>query len=205
MDELDDTRKRFTERYEEGHVPWDDPLPPPEIIDLAETWPPGRALDIGCGYGRTAIYLARRGWTAVGVDFIPQAIAEAQHQAAAADVAERTRFYVASATDLSFLAPSFDLAIDVGCAHSFADDMLRRYRDELARLLAPGGEYVLHARLRDNEAAGEEQPHGLEADTLLALLAGDFTLERQEYGTTQVEDRPPWNSAWFWFRRAGQK
>ncbi|HOU41878.1 MAG TPA: class I SAM-dependent methyltransferase [Promineifilum sp.] len=205
MDELDDTRQRFTERYEEGHVPWDDPLPPPEILELAETRPPGRALDVGCGFGRAAIYLAQRGWTVVGVDFIPQAIDEARRRAADAGVAERTRFVVASATDLTFLAPPFDLVIDVGCAHSFADDMLRRYSDELARLLAPGGEYILHARLRDSEAAGEERPHGLEVATLLALLADDFVLERQEYGTTRVEDRPPWNSAWFWFRRAREE
>ncbi len=205
MDELDDTRQRFTERYEEGHVPWDDPLPPPEILELAETRPPGRALDVGCGFGRAAIYLAQRGWTVVGVDFIPQAIDEARRRAADAGVAERTRFVVASATDLTFLAPPFDLVIDVGCAHSFADDMLRRYGDELARLLAPGGEYILHARLRDSETAGEERPHGLEVATLLALLADDFVLERQEYGTTRVEDRPPWNSAWFWFRRAREE
>lgn len=205
MDELDDTRQRFTERYEEGRVPWDDPLPPPEIIALAASRPPGRALDVGCGYGRAAIYLAQRGWTAVGVDFIPQAIDEARRRAADAGVAERTRFIVASATELGSLAPPFDLVIDVGCAHSFADDMLRRYRDELARLLVPGGEYVLHARLRDDQPSGEERPHGLEAATLLALLAGDFTLERQEYGTTRVEDRSPWNSAWFWFRRTGEE
>ena len=205
MAELDDTRQRFTERYEEGRVPWDEALPPPEIIALAASRPPGRALDVGCGYGRAAIYLAQRGWTAVGVDFIPQAIDEARRRATAAGVAARTHFAVASATELGFLAPPFDLAIDVGCAHSFADDMLRRYRDELARLLAPGGEYVLHARLRDDQPSSEERPHGLEVATLLALLAGDFTLERQEYGTTRVEDRPPWNSAWFWFRRVGKE
>jgi hypothetical protein len=33
------------------------------------------------------------------------------------------------------------------------------------------------------------------------LLRGTFRLEHVERGVTQVEDRPPWNSAWFWFRR----
>jgi hypothetical protein len=35
----------------------------------------------------------------------------------------------------------------------------------------------------------------------MELLAGDFELERAEHGITQVEERPPWHSAWFWFRR----
>lgn len=201
MDEEDDTFRRFSERYDEGRVPWDEPLPPPEIIALAAARPPGRALDIGCGFGRACLYLAQRGWAAVGVDFVPQAIDEARRRAAAAGVADRVAFHVASATDLGFLAPPFDLAIDVGCAHSFSDEMLRAYRDALARLLAPGGEYVLHARLRDAPTAEEERPHGLEEAVLLDLMAGDFRLERRELGTTRVEDRPPWNSAWYWFRR----
>ena len=116
-------------------------------------------------------------------------------------MADRVAFHVASATELGFLAPPFDLAIDVGCAHSFSDEMLRAYRDALARLLAPGGAYVLHARLRDAPTAEEERPHGLDETVLLDLMAGDFRLERRELGTTRVEDRPPWNSAWYWFRR----
>ena len=82
---------RFRERYEEGRVPWDDPLPPPEIMALAAELSPGRGLDLGCGFGRATIYLAYRGWRMDGVDFIPQAIAIAQQRAETAGVAGRAR------------------------------------------------------------------------------------------------------------------
>ena len=39
------------------------------MIAAASSLPPGRALDLGCGYGRTAILLAQHGWRVDGVDF----------------------------------------------------------------------------------------------------------------------------------------
>ena len=86
--------------------------------------------------------------------------------------------------------------------HSFTDEMLTAYRDEITRLLRSGGQYVLFAHLRDAaEPEGEDGPRGIAETTIHDLLRGAFRLERVERGVTQVEDRPPWNSAWFWFRR----
>ncbi len=192
---------RFRERYEGERVPWDDPLPPPEIVALAETLPPGRALDLGCGYGRAAIYLARRGWSVDAIDFIPKAIDIARQRAADAGVADRMHCHVASAADLPFLEPPYDLAVDIGCMHSFSEEMLIAYREELKRLLRPDGQYVLFAHLRDEPNEDEDGPRGIPEATLRQLLEPLFYLGRVEYGTTQVEDRPPWNSGWFWFRR----
>lgn len=194
--------ERFLERYEAGRVPWDDPLPPPEIESLAAGLAPGRALDLGCGFGRTAIYLAQRGWSVDGVDFIPAAIEEARQRAAAAGVGQRVRFHAASVDKLGFLDPPYDLAVDVGCMHSFSEEMLRIYRAELVRLLRHGGRYVLFAHLRGESAdADEEGPRGIPEANIITLLQADFELEGVERGVTQVEDRPAWNSGWFWYRR----
>lgn len=193
---------RFLERYEADRVPWDDPLPPPEILALAADLEPGRALDLGCGFGRVPIYLAQLGWSVDGIDFIPRAIEVARERAASAGVSHLAQFHVASAADLGFLNPAYDLAIDIGCMHSFTEEMLRAYRLELLRLLRPDGIYVLFAHLRDDgDPVGEDGPRGIPQRVIMELLAGDFELERAEHGITQVEERPPWHSAWFWFRR----
>ena len=197
-----DPYSRFLERYEAGPVPWDDPQPPPEIIALAAELEPGQALDLGCGYGRVSIYLAQRGWSADGVDFIPRAIEVARERAAAAGVAGLAQFHVASAAELGFLTPPYDLAVDIGCMHSFNELMLRGYRSGLMRLLRPGGLYVLFAHLRDeDEPVIDDGPRGIPERVIRELLVDGFELERVEHGVTQVEGRPPWNSGWFWYRR----
>jgi SAM-dependent methyltransferase len=193
--------ERFLHRYAEGQIPWDEDDPPPEIIAAAAEMPAGRALDLGCGYGRAAIYLARHGWQADGVDFIPQAIAEARRRAEQAGVGDRARFHVGSAADLGHLDPPYQLAVDVGCMHSFDEATLVAYREQLLRLLAPGGRYLLFARLMGDEPADEDAPRGIPEAAVRALFAQGFRLERFEDGWTETEDRPPWRSGWFWFRR----
>ena len=51
-----------------------DPPPDPLLVELADTLAPGRALDLACGTGRHAIYLARLGWRVTAVDAAPAGI-----------------------------------------------------------------------------------------------------------------------------------
>lgn len=201
MDEPQTNYERFRQRYLDGQVPWSDHEPPPEVKDLAATLAPGKVLDLGCGFGRSSIYLAGSGWLATGVDFVPEAIAVARERAAEADVSGKTDFHIASAADLRFLQEPYDLALDVGCMHSFDQADQRGYRDELLRLLKPEAYYVLFAHLRNEGDMAEEGPRGIPELTIRDLFAQGFELERFERGVTQVEDRPPWESGWFWFRR----
>ena len=195
-----ETYQRFVERYESGQLPWNDELPPPEVIDIVPKLPPGRALDLGCGYGRTAIYLAKHGWTADGVDYVPQAIARAKEIAAAAGVGSETNFYVSSASAPEPCVGPYDLAVDIGCMHSFPEPQLIEYRDSLKQLLRPGATYLLFAHLRDDEPT--ERPHGILDRQIDSLFSDGFHLDHVEVGSTQVEDRPPWRSAWYWFKKS---
>ncbi|MEM7116868.1 MAG: class I SAM-dependent methyltransferase [Chloroflexota bacterium] len=191
--------QRFVERYKTDEVPWDDVLPPPEAIELLADLPPGRGLDLGCGYGRASIYLAQLGWTTDGIDFVPSAIAEANRRAAEAQVAERIRFHVGSVTELDFLEAGYDFALDVGCLHNFDEPQRIAYEAHLRRLLKPEAWYLLFAHMADLAA---EQPRAKVDETAVrALFADYFTLERIERGVTEIPDMAPWRSAWFWFRR----
>lgn len=196
--------ERMAKLYtEEEHLPWDDGLPPPEVRETAQTLPPGRALDLGCGYGRASIYLAGRGWEVDGVDFIPQAVAEATRRAASARVAGRARFYLSPVTNMAFLSGPYDLALDVGCMHDLAEEDRAAYASEVWRLVRPGGLYMLFAHLRGPEIERDEDghPRWITDDIVLALFGLRFVLQRAEHGTTQINGQPPWNSGWYWFRR----
>ena len=199
---------RFEERYASGQIPWDHALPPPEVQAIVPTLTPGRALDIGCGYGRAAIFLAQQGWEADGVDFVPQAIEGAKARAAAAGLPpERIHFHCADVTRLDFLHPPYDFALDVGCLHSLEEDDLQRLHGELCRLLRPGALFMLFAHLRDPEAEVDaERPRGILESTLRRVfLAGPcFAEEKIEYGTTTLPDGTRYASAWFWLRRQNE-
>lgn len=195
--ELQESLARFTERYTNGQVPWDDALPPPEVQNLVAALPKGRALDLGCGYGRTSIYLAQQGWRVDGVDFVPQAIAEAKRRATAAGVSAQIQFYEGSVANLSFLNGPYDLAIDVGCVHSLNASLRTAYRDELLRLLRPGAPYLLFSRLRNPDDDPADGPSGLDEAALLALFA-PFKLQKTELGLTEGDDYR-WRSGWFWY------
>lgn len=194
------TFQRFVERYQAGGVPWDDQLPPPEVVALAAELSPGRALDLGCGYGRASIYLAQQGWWVDGVDFVPQAVAEAQRRATAVRMADRVQFHAASVAELGFLTEPYDLAIDVGCLHALSEIQQAGYAAHLRRLLRPGGHYLLFARLREAGREAQDEPRGMAETAVSALFADGFTLERVEKSVTEMSDGA-WSSAWFWLRR----
>jgi SAM-dependent methyltransferase len=60
--------QRFLEQPEAGP-------PLPLVVTTAEQLPPGRALDLACGTGRNALWLAQQGWSVTAVDGAPAAIA----------------------------------------------------------------------------------------------------------------------------------
>lgn len=197
--EMQESMERFRERYATGNIPWDAQLPPPEIEALVSQLQIGRALDLGCGYGRTAIYLAQHGWEVDGVDFVPQAIAEAKRRAAETGVGQQIHFWQGSVAEMDFLNGRYDLAIDIGCMHSLNPPLQAAYRDELLRLLRPGATYLLFARLSHPDDDPADGPSGIDEAALRTLFAS-FTLQKSEIGVTEGEDYS-WRSGWFWYVR----
>src|SRR5574341_793231 len=135
-------------RYWRDNIPWDSGVTPPELIAVVEqeNLPPGRAIDLGCGTGTNSVYLAKHGWTVVGVDYIARPIKEAKLKAAKAGVAKTTRFVTADVLQLSetdFGGP-FDLGLDIGCCHSLARSAHNPYARNLGRMLRSGGTFLLY-------------------------------------------------------------
>jgi cyclopropane fatty-acyl-phospholipid synthase-like methyltransferase len=127
---------------------WDTGITPPEVVAaFAEgDIPPGAALDLGCGTGTNVIYMAQQGRPAMGVDFVPRAIAMAIEKARQAGVAAQTRFQVGDVTHLPELGfPACGFALDMGCFHGLSLEQQGRYAAGLAAQLAPGGRFMLYA------------------------------------------------------------
>ena len=183
-------RKLFYQVLYLGDPPWDTGVSPPELMAFIESRPPGRALDLGCGTGTNAITLARRGWQVSGVDFIGRAIRQARRKARQAGV--QVDFHVGDVARLERISGPFDLILDIGCFHSLTEAGRRDYVNNLDRLLAPEGTYLLYAWIRTAEA--EDNALG---ETDLALLDECLRLVRREDG----EERGQRPSAWFTYRK----
>ena len=131
---------RFESSYH-GTPPWDIGRPQPAIVRLAETGRiTGSVLDVGCGTGENVLYLAERGFVAMGIDGAPTAIRKARAKAKKRRLT--VRFEIADALDLS-LEPQFDTVIDSGLFHVFSDEERPRFRDSLGGVVRPGGTYFL--------------------------------------------------------------
>jgi SAM-dependent methyltransferase len=104
---------------------------------------PGRALDVGCGPGRNAIYLASQGFDVDAVDLSPAAITWAEDRAREAGAS--VRFHCGDAFSLvgEALAGPYDLVYDSGCFHHLPPHRRVSYLDLLDRALTPAGFFAL--------------------------------------------------------------
>ncbi|CAM5557471.1 tRNA 5-carboxymethoxyuridine methyltransferase [Streptomyces abikoensis] len=104
---------------------------------------PGRALDLGCGPGRNALYLASLGFEVDAVDLSPVAVAWAQERADEAGIDVRFLHGDAFALPGSELSGPYDLVVDSGCFHHLPPHRRVSYLSLLDRVLAPGGHLAL--------------------------------------------------------------
>jgi len=102
---------------------------------------PGRVLELGCGHGRNATYLASLGCSVDAVDFSARAIGWARERARSAGAA--VRFQCCSIFDATVTDGSYDLVYDSGCFHHLAPHRRQDYVELVGRALRPGGSYGL--------------------------------------------------------------
>ena len=133
--------------YRLGIAPWDTGRPIPMLVDAVEGpdgLRPGRALDLGCGTGRNAIYLAGRGWDVCGVDLSGHAVAVGLRRAAAAGVSVRlVQGDVTRLEDMD-LGAGFTLLVDSGCYHVVPTGRRGAYAAAVTQVAAPGACLLLY-------------------------------------------------------------
>lgn len=132
---------RYTE-FQFDRVPWDIGEAQPVVRDLeADGQIASEVLDIGCGPGENAIFLAGRGYQVCGLDAAPAAIGIARERARQRGLGEAVVFDVADATTLTDYTDRFTTVVDSALYHCFPEDQRHGYVAALHRAARP------HARL----------------------------------------------------------
>jgi len=132
----------FFDRAYEGTPLWEIGRPQAEFVRLEQEGSiVGRVLDLGCGTGETALFLAARGHPVWGIDFAPNAIRRATEKATQRGI--RVDFRVASALELGSLGVVADTAVDCGLFHVFLDEHRPVYAANVRQVLVPGGALFL--------------------------------------------------------------
>jgi methyl halide transferase len=96
---------------------------------------PGRAVELGCGTGTNAVWLAAAGFDVTGLDLSSTAVARAQARAEAAGTA--ARFLVADLLDPLPVEGPFDFVFDRGCYHVLRGVDVDRFLEGVANLVGP--------------------------------------------------------------------
>jgi len=135
--------------------------PSPLLVEAAELLAPGRALDLACGAGRNAIYLASLGWSVLAVDSSPAALGILRERAAAGGLRIDARQADLEGGEFAIEPASFDLICDFLY-------LQRNLFPQIREGLRPGGLFAAEILVRD------AQPHrfALEPGELREEFAG---------------------------------
>lgn len=183
-------RDRWNERYAERELVWGG-APNRLFVAEVDALPPGRALDLACGQGRHALWLAERGWRVTAVDFSDVAVGQAREAAA-----ERGLDVDVVHGDLLSWVPertTYDLVFVLYL--QLRREELRAVLAHAAAAVAPGGTFLLIAHDVLNLTEGHGGPQDVAVLTTpeaVAAALGGLEVERAERVLRDVEgaERP---------------
>ena len=159
-------------------MPWDLGAPQPGVVALAEAGEfTGEVLDIGCGLGDNAAFLASCGLHVTGLDGAPSALEQARARAAAKGL--DIEFAVADATKLEGYEGRFDTVLDSALYHCLSEDERRQYVAALTRATRPGARLHLFAFSPDVPKPFPA-PYLITEANLRETVGKDWTIEKLE-------------------------
>lgn len=200
----------WEQRYDEGVLPWDSGITPPEVVAFwqSNSVPVSErqgkfAVDLGCGTGTNVAYLANLGLRVLGVELAGKGLTMAQerlrlHENSAKpsiggptdsvprdDRHSRIGLVQASVTALPFDNIDPIYVLDIGCFHTIHPDLRAAYAKDVSALLAPGGYFHLYGfdwiEARANDP--DKTPRGFRQTEVADLFAPSLDVVTIEQAT----------------------
>ncbi|MFF2111973.1 class I SAM-dependent methyltransferase [Rhodococcus koreensis] len=172
----------WDERYSQSELVWGAP-PNAVVVEQVTALPRGRALDLACGEGRNAHWLATRGWEVTGLDYSAVALDKARRVAAEAprSVRERLEYRVADVTG-SDLGGEYDLVLMI-YLHLAPEERLEVVNRAISAL-KPDGILMILGHDAVNLPQGVGGPQDIEIlytpDDLVTMLDGRLNVDVAE-------------------------
>lgn len=147
---IKDTENQIETEWENNYqkadipnMPWEAFKPPSKLVKLIDSGKikVGKAIDIGCGLGTSAIYLAQKGFEVIALDISKTALKSASEKANKENVT--IKFIQGFAHRLDFPEKTFTLVFDRGCFHHIPPELREEYIEGVYRVLADKGSYYL--------------------------------------------------------------
>lgn len=133
-------------------LPWEITEPPLELIEVIEKGmvTPCKTLDIGCGTGNYAIYLAKKGFDVTGVDFSEKALLIAKQRAI--QIGVKIEFVKSDAMKLTQnLHQKFGFILDYSLLHHIPLEKIGEYAQQFKKLLQKGGKLLIVCYSEEDE------------------------------------------------------
>lgn len=168
------TPEFWDERYAGSDRVWSG-KPNQRLVEQVADLTPGTALDVACGEGGDALWLAARGWQVTAVDVSEVALAKVAAHAEEAGVEDQVKlgFYDALVDPRPVPRHTFDL-VTVSFLHVPVEDFPAIYQG-IAAAVAPGGRLLVTAHHPHDVTSGARHDHGpgllFEPDRVLDVLA----------------------------------